>query len=325
MFNHSTKKRHLEINHLPENIANFYSKITHFEYNHEQVMSILKHPSFQLNQDIPFTQEAYSPYHDHSFETPLLAICHYASQHAYDISDEELLDIIEQFVDLKANVNAKDQWQDTPLLLLSMTDNDKGPYTTSIQSLIKHGANIQETNKNGEGVLHHAYDSGHFEHAFLFTELGAPVILDKQGNSFLKSCLSGSNPLHALENPNSRKQFISTLKDTYHLLESNETVSKESDSLYEILHQHYKAIKEKNQIGSSTQSVLKEKLSHPITMTERALELILSINDRAERSEIAFKETIIQLLFEYMEKTLLESSNTVTNTSIEPITRRNNL
>src|SRR3990167_7837920 len=225
MFNHSTKKRHLEINHLPENIANFYSKITHFEYNHEQVMSILKHPSFQLNQDIPFTQEAYSPYHDHSFETPLLAICHYASQHAYDISDEELLDIIEQFVDLKANVNAKDQWQDTPLLLLSMTDNDKWPYTTSIQSLIKHGANIQEKNQN----------------------------------------------------------------------------------------------------GSSTQSVLKEKLSHPITMTERALELILSINDRAERSEIAFKETIIQLLFEYMEKTLLESSNTVTNTSIEPITRRNNL
>ena len=168
---------------LPAPIADFYAAIDDKnEFNYSQVISILDRDDFKLSIDHQreehYTEEQYSKFHKHCFKTPLLAICHIASQHNTKMTDEQLLSILQRLIKHGSDIHARDDGGDTPIFLLSHSYAYRAHLKKSIEYLVANGANINGKNKEGLTVLDRASSVSNYDLAAILLCLGARVSLE---------------------------------------------------------------------------------------------------------------------------------------------------
>eukprot|EP01035_Chromulina_nebulosa_P025176 gene25176-32845_t len=150
----------LSKNQLPsnDNIDLFYAAL---EGSHSKVNSLLKNGA--------------KPNFFHRPEDNKNSL-HVASEHGYD-------DIVELLIKHDAVVDGKvTSTYDTPLLLACRNN-----HITTVQLLIKHGANVNTGNCYGNTALHEAAREGHTEILKVLIDSGAKVNIQNK---------KGSTPLH---------------------------------------------------------------------------------------------------------------------------------
>ncbi|RMX03718.1 ankyrin repeat domain-containing protein [Legionella jordanis] len=188
-------KQIMDAHKIPAGIIELYQLIAFsHDFDMNSVKRIISSSNFSLflnsqNQEQPFAEKEFSAYHEHCFETPLLAICHIASQHHHRISDGDLAEIIAHLLALHANPNVSDAEGNTPILLLASSDPERQHLTASIELLMKAGAEINATNFENKSALHLAFARMNFSLATrLYYDLGAKVMFDQNNNCFLHEC-----------------------------------------------------------------------------------------------------------------------------------------
>lgn len=216
-------------NNIPKAIGDFYQAINADHYNHEEVTKILDRLQLALvkGQEKSFSENQFQRYHEHCFQTPLLAICHIASQHSTAITDEQLSEIITRLIKLGADITKKDELGSTPLLLLASSVKERPHLIKSIKLLLQHGAVISEQNDSGKTVLHQAYNAENFELAHHLLDLNATVLADEDDQSFLMELTEAD-----INTVKQQLHLIKSLLTKLHLLSQ---VPEKDDSLYTFL------------------------------------------------------------------------------------------
>lgn len=183
------KKLRLEAGSLIANdILPFYDLLTDEDFSIDNLISMAKHKDFKLliqhGEEQVLSEDTFYDYHPHSFETPLLAVCHMAAEHIDTISDEDLVQLIQVLIEKGANVDACDNSGNTPLLLLAACSPEKN-FAKAIQHLVDAGADINATNTTNQSALHRTMEKANFKLADAFYELGVKVTFDKKNHSHL--------------------------------------------------------------------------------------------------------------------------------------------
>jgi ankyrin repeat protein len=204
------------------------------DFDIAKMNEIIFRDDFQLlldsnHQEQRLSEDDFQDFHDHCFETPLLAICHIASQHNNKITDRELKKLIRRLVSLHADVHAVDEEGNSAILLLSSSLPDRSHLIESIQLLINEGADINAVNYEGKNVLHRSFELMNFSLAsLLYFDLGARVVWDKNNSTFLLECEE-----HSPEELSKKINELTNHLFLHHLLATN--ISEDEDHLYRAL------------------------------------------------------------------------------------------
>lgn len=175
---------------INQSIDQFYELIIEEEVSAEEILVLLSQPKFKLfkneqGKEKLIPESMFQEYHPHSFETPLLAICHIAAEHTFDISDLDLVLILKLLITLGANIHAHDDSGNTAILLLAASGREREPLVESIAYLLDMGAELNAKNVSQETVLTRSLLQLNFALAEELYNMGAEVSVNSRNETYL--------------------------------------------------------------------------------------------------------------------------------------------